>query len=105
MEKFKTTEQVVKELLKSDFVLRDDDELLWFFTCETIYQQKTGQIIKCSAFNFVHSMRKENGLPSYATVSRCRRKLQAEHPELRGVTYTKRHTHDEALYEEYSRSI
>lgn len=96
--------KLVKELLIVNPRLRDDDELLWFSVCEEIYMRQTGNVLSCGAFAFLSYVRRENNLPTFGAVTRCRRKLQANHPELRGKLWEKRHA-KEAEYKEYARSI
>ena len=85
----------VKRLLKEHPHLRDSDEKLmanmWYKRIPNVQQQ--------SALN-VLGMLANKKLPSYESISRCRRKLQEEDPSLRGKEYNLRHKRTEEVKEE-----
>ena len=71
----------VKRLLQKHPHLRDSDEKLM----ATVWFKHIGENKK---------------LPSYESISRCRRKLQEEDPNLRGKEYNLRHKRTEEIKEE-----
>lgn len=87
-------EKIVKELLILDKHLRDDDQKLY----------------GCVVYNIMPEVAKEDFItvmmsgkaPTMESVTRCRRKLQATYPELRGTVWQKRHEKEEE-YEAYNR--
>ena len=87
---------VVKLLLVKHPHLRDDDEKLmatiWFK-----YMDK--QLENMSAFDLLKTLSNGN-LPSYESISRCRRKIQEECHELRGEKWGKRHKSQENVKED-----
>ena len=80
--------QRVENLLSELPHLRDDDNKLianmWF------HQIGSKQIGEMSAFEFLKTFA-YNQLTSPETIRRIRQKLQEQKPELRGLTYKKRH--------------
>ena len=76
----------VKQFLKSHKVLRDSDDRLM----ANIWAKYIGHIEFLTAKD-VLSMLSKSELPSYESISRCRRKLQEEFPELRGEKWLERH--------------
>ena len=86
----------VKDLLTNHPHLRDDDERLmatmWFKHMEE-------KLEEMSAFDLLKQLATSN-LPSYESISRCRRKLQEECPELRGEKWDKRHKAQEDVKED-----
>ena len=80
MKKLMTTTKAVKNILEEAPETRDNDYLLWLRTIE----EMTAEDIKILSFSYVIRNINFLGLPNYETVSRVRRKLQAEYPELKG---------------------
>lgn len=78
MNKLYKTEDIVKEVLTEIPETRDDDFLL---VVQVYY--KLDPAIVGTPFNVVMLGHKELGLPYFESVSRARRKLQAEYEELR----------------------
>lgn len=84
--KIKQLRDVVIKLLKEFPHLRDNDEKL----CATIwYNNIGGKTNTATAMEFL-KMYSEGKLPSHDSISRCRRKVQEETPELRGITWVER---------------
>ena len=84
----------VFELLTNFPHLRDSDEKLcaniWFSHLEhSCYNVK--QFLKMYA---------DGKLPNSDSITRCRRKIQEEHPELRGNSYSQRQAKQEKIKEE-----
>ena len=76
----------VVNLLTDHPSLRDSDERLtaniWYNYIKNIDELTAREIMTSFA---------EGNLPSYESISRCRRKIQEEKPELRGKKWIKRH--------------
>ena len=84
----------VRHLLTQAPRLRDSDERLM----ATIWFKHIGEdkIKSLSAINLLQVLA-DGGLPSYESISRCRRKIQEEVPELRGKKWKERHDAEEAV--------
>ena len=84
----------VKRLLTKIPRLRDSDERLmatmWF---KHIGEDKVKDL---TAINLLQKL-SDGELPSYESISRCRRKIQEEIPELRGEKWKERHDAEEAV--------
>tara|TARA_Y100001951_G_scaffold79740_1_gene67616 strand:- start:345 stop:665 length:321 start_codon:yes stop_codon:yes gene_type:complete len=84
----------VKRLLTKIPRLRDSDERLmatmWF---KHIGEDKVKDL---TAINLLQKL-SDGQLPSYESISRCRRKIQEEIPELRGEKWKERHDAEEAV--------
>ena len=84
----------VKRLLTQVPRLRDSDEKLmatvWF---KHIGEDKVNNL---TAINLLQKLA-DRELPSYESISRCRRKIQEEIPELRGEKWKERHDAEEAV--------
>ena len=86
----------IKILLTNHSHLRDDDEKLM----ATMWFKHMGEKLESmSAFDLLKQLSTSN-LPSYESISRCRRKLQEECPELRGEKWGKRHKSQENVIED-----
>ena len=79
MRNLKTIEGKVRAVLQKDEEARNDDMLLYLKVCN-------GCLKDTGAMSFAEVMiqYKYLGLPSFESVSRTRRKLQARYPELAG---------------------
>ena len=75
----------VETFIKKYKVLRDSDERLM----ANIWAKYIGNIEFLNAKDIL-SMLSKSELPSYESISRCRRKLQEEYPELRGEKWVYR---------------
>ena len=84
----------VKRLLTKIPRLRDSDERLmatmWF---KHIGEDKVKDL---TAINLLQKL-SDGQLPSYESISRCRRKLQEEYPDLRGDKYEDRHAYQKEI--------
>lgn len=78
MNKLYKVEDTVKEVLNEVPAARDDD----FVLLAHVYYKLNPEIVS-TPFNIVMLGHKEYGLPYFESVSRARRKLQAEYEELR----------------------
>ena len=77
----------VINLLTKHHSLRDSDERL----TANIWYNHTKNVKTIDALTLL-SRFAEGKLPSYESISRCRRKIQEEKPELRGKKWEKRHS-------------
>lgn len=85
MENLKTMEGKIKAILKKDKETRDDDMLLYLKVCNA-YLKDAGAMPLAE----VMTQYKYLGLPSFESICRIRRKLQAKHPELAGSSHVRR---------------
>lgn len=94
----KEHKELVELMLKKYPEVRDDDMRLFACVCKALcpelMKQPFAQVI------WYHS---ENNLPSYESITRCRRKLQEEHPELRGKKYLQRQERQSEYIEKFGR--
>lgn len=79
MKNLKTIENKVKMILKKNEDARNDDMVLYLALCNLCLKD-AGAIPLAE----IMTQHKSLGLPSFESVSRTRRKLQAQHPELAG---------------------
>ena len=86
MEKLFSVIDEVERFLTKYPVLRDDDEKLM----ANIWNLHIGNLEDIDGKE-VLSMLASHELPSYESISRCRRKLQEECPNLRGEKWYERH--------------
>lgn len=77
------TNAIVKEILEKDTKARNSDTYLYLQVLYRVGQLKGIDVNTMKVPDFL-SHRSTLGFPNYETVSRSRRKLQAEHPELAG---------------------
>ena len=81
---FKTTEEMVKDILTKRPATRDDDFILY------------GWVLYYNGISLDQSLRQflggaaRAGVPAFATVTKCRRTLQGKHAELRGESFKAR---------------
>lgn len=85
MENLKTIEGKIKAIMKKDEETRDDDMLLYLKVCNA-YLKGAGAMPLAE----VMTQYKYLGLPSFESVCRIRRKLQAKNPELAGNSHVRR---------------
>ena len=85
----------VVNLLTEHPSLRDSDERL----TANIWYNHTKNIDEIDAITLL-SRFAEGKLPSYESISRCRRKIQEEKPELRGKKWAKRHSKQKIIKEQ-----
>ena len=85
--------------MENDNYARKCDEYLYFRVC-----QKINPIYVNLPFDKIFVNRKYYGFPSFKSVERCRRKLQADFPELRANAQTESYRKtEEDKYREYSK--
>ena len=98
IEKIKNKKFVVKDILTKYPKARDNDSLLlahvWVYQCGgRSYAEDM------SMWDFVMDFIGKN-FAEVEPITRCRRKLQEKHPELRGELYEKRHQMKESVKKE-----
>lgn len=99
MRNLKTIESKVRAVLEKDEEARNDDMLLYLKVCNSCLKD-TGAML----FAEVMMQYKFLGLPSFESVGRTRRKLQAEFPELAGtVRVQKLCAAQEKAYRKYAK--
>jgi len=91
--KIKKVKEIVIDLLERYPVLRDSDDRL----VANVWGSETKQIT--SRQGFLQTLADES-LTSYQSISRCRRKLQEQQPELRGKNYKARQAEQEPVKKE-----
>ena len=72
-------EIIIKEILTKNKLAREDDNLLYI---EVIYKCNPSYVNVNFLYTFTYA--KYLGLPAFESVSRCRRKIQAENEDLKG---------------------
>lgn len=77
----KQLKDIVIETLKQGETFRENDDLLYLTICVKLFSNR-GSITNMTVSEFF-TCRKRYGLPTYESVSRCRRKAQEENPALR----------------------
>ncbi len=101
MKNLKTIEAKVKAILQKNEDARNDDMTLYLIVCNT-YLKGAGAM----PFAEVMEQYKYLGLPSFESVGRTRRKLQAKYPELAGNARVRRlRAEGEKAYRKRSSSI
>ena len=85
----------VVNLLTDHPSLRDSDERL----AANIWYNNIKNVDEIDAITLL-SRFAEGKLPSYESISRCRRKIQEEKPELRGKKWAKRHSKQKIIKEQ-----
>jgi len=101
----KTTTDLVKNILQAYPQTRNSDNELYFRVCDAIGKQTGVDIHRMSMpMFFLHIA--EYGFPSYETVGRARRKLQANHPELCGNSNVEaQRMLNEQVFRDYGRQV
>lgn len=98
MAKLHTMESIVLRLLEEDPLARDDDYYLMCLVCEELNPD-----LLYTPFAKVMIQHKEQGLPSWETVTRCRRKIQQKRPDLVSSEIAEKRRKEEEQYREYAR--
>ena len=96
----KTLEEHVENILFAYPETRDSDELLY---AKFLSVDNSFDFSNISAIEFFKT-RKYTGVPPFSSVGRARRKIQEQHPELRGSKQVQKARKDlEEKYREYYR--
>lgn len=90
---------VVEEVLRAHPETRDDDFKLYVWICQHLCPETMKQ-----PFGKVLWYHTQNNLPSYESVTRQRRKLQEQHPSLRGKKYLQRQQQQDDYIKKYGRN-
>ena len=99
-EEIKSTEALVKKILEKSKKARNSDDYLYVRVIKELYPNALKY-----PFEWVMLNIRKYDLPCYETVSRERRKIQAEHPELWSNKTVRRFRREaEKDFEEYARS-
>ena len=99
MDNLKTVEGKVKAVLQKNEDARNDDMVLYLALCN-LYLKNAGTMPLAE----IMTRHKELGLPSFESVGRTRRKLQAQFPELMGsVCVQKLRAAREKAYRKYAK--
>ena len=77
----KQLKDIVIETLKQGKTFRENDDLLYLTICIKLFSNR-GSITNMTVADFFTN-RKKYGLPTFESVSRCRRKVQEERPDLK----------------------
>lgn len=99
MSKLETLEKIVLEALEEVPEARKDDFILLLEVCE----RKKAPI---AGVTFAGAMKyhKQCGIPNWKSVERCRRKIQAQRPDLKDPETAERRAEAEETFVEYSHS-
>ena len=79
----KQLKEIVIETLKQGETFRESDDHLYLAVCIKIFSKASYRNITEMSVGEFFRNRKEYGLPTFESVSRCRRKAQEEHPDLK----------------------
>lgn len=91
------TEALVEQMLEESEPARNSDYYLFALICCKLTNKAPSQITLLDVAD-------NRRIPKYETVTRVRRRLQAERPELAGTRARKARAEQEAVFKEYSRS-
>lgn len=100
MGSFKKIQDIVEIILKEEPETRDDDMLLYYMYCT-----KYGFLGSNNFYKIFEDKeyRSTLGISVFETISRCRRKLQAENPSLKSSQETQyQRLEQEKKFEEYA---
>lgn len=99
-EEISSTHKLVMHILVYHKKARNSDNYLYAMVMKKLNPEACGL-----SFYYVMNHLKDLGLPCYETVSRARRKIQAEHPELWSDRQIKEYRENaEKDFEDYARS-
>ena len=89
---------LVEKILKEHPDTRDDDHKLYVWIVSIVKPE-----LMRAPFGRTFWDAKSNGLPSYESITRARRKAQEKHPDLRGKAWEKRHDRENDYIRNYGR--
>ena len=90
------TEALVEQMLEESEPARNSDYYLFALICTKVTNKAPSQI---TLLDIADNKR----IPKYETITRVRRRLQAERPELAGNRAKKAREEQEAIFRSYSR--
>lgn len=97
MKELKNVESIVEKILIEREDSRSSDDILYMYVCQHINPKVSKQ--RMAKF---WSTRSKNSLPSYASVTRSRRKVFNNKPELRPAKVTEKRKEKEKEYIDYA---
>lgn len=97
MKELKKIECIVENILEKKEVTRENDDLLYMCVCEYFHRGTSSMSVK----EFFRS-RNMIGCPSFASVTRARRKVFEKRPELKPPKVTKGREMMEEVYRDYA---
>lgn len=99
MKELKKIEQVVEHILETIEETRVNDDILYYYVCEYFNHNVSSMTLK----NFLVA-RKNIGCPNFASVTRSRRKIFANRPDLKPNQVTQMRKEMEMTYIDYALS-
>lgn len=99
MSKLNTMEKIVLKILEDFPDTRKDDYILYYFVCR--YNNTTVLTKTLGTALLNHN---ELKLPSWETVTRCRRKIQEKRPDLVAPDTARKRHKEEETYREYAKT-
>lgn len=103
MGSFKKIQDIVEIILKEEPDTREDDMYLYYLYCTKYGFVNSGSFHKIFQDK---EYRTNLGISGFETISRCRRKLQAENPSLKSSQETQhQRLEQEKKFEEYANEI
>lgn len=97
--KFEKTEDIVLNVLQKYEEARSDDFVLIY----AVYREIDFNVATMDRFSEVMLNHQKYRFPSFGTITRVRRKIFEEHPELKPIEATKKRKKAEEEYKEYSK--
>lgn len=97
MANLKNIESVVEKILERREDARENDDILYIYVCEYFYRGVSS--MSCKEFFF---SRKSMHCPTFASVTRTRRKVFERRPELKPKKVTEARNAMEEVYREYA---
>lgn len=95
MAKLETYHNLVHNILITNPETRGDDFLLFYEVLKDL------KLDYCD-LNYIFTKHSVLGVPSFATIIRCRRKIQKDHPELSGEAIRKTRKEEEKEFRAYA---
>ena len=101
MKRIRNTSEIVKSVLEQRYEARGNNDTLYAKVCERVNEECLSAPMKVFL-----SKRKEFNVPSFESVTRCRRKVQSEYPELRADdTVEGYRAMNEEIVKEYAKEV
>jgi hypothetical protein len=98
---FETAEVLVEKILEEKPSTRFSDYNLFV----EVVRRLNRKLLRLPVEEFFRAVKhKENGVPKYETVTRCRRKIQAKRPELKEPHTAQKRAERETEFKDYARS-
>lgn len=89
---------IVEKILRAIPATRDDDHKLYVWVVSKLKPELMNEPFGRTFFDAI-----SNGLPSYESITRARRKAQEKHPDLRGKAWEKRHAKENEYIRKFGR--